>query len=92
MNLALDIKPISYIKANAAETLRRLKESKNPVVITQNGESAAVLLDVESYQEMSDAFGLLKLLEASEAEARAGEAADAADALAGIKARLGIDA
>lgn len=92
MNLALDIKPISYIKANAAETLRRLKESKNPVVITQNGESAAVLLDVESYQEMSDAFGLLKLLEASEAEARAGKAADAADALAGIKARLGIDA
>lgn len=92
MNLALDIKPISYIKANAAETLRRLKESKNPVVITQNGESAAVLLNVESYQEMSDAFGLLQLLEASEAEARAGKAADAADALAGIKARLGIDA
>jgi prevent-host-death family protein len=68
MNLKEDIKPISYIKTNAAQMLKRVNETRNPIVITQNGEARAVLLDTESYQEMLSAISILKLLSQSEKE------------------------
>lgn len=62
MNIKEDIRPISYIKANAAEILSQVNETHRPVYITQNGEAKAVLLDTESYEKMKKALGLLKLL------------------------------
>ncbi|AGL00606.1 type II toxin-antitoxin system Phd/YefM family antitoxin [Desulfoscipio gibsoniae] len=62
MNIKEDIRPISYIKANAAEILAQVNESHRPVYVTQNGEAKAVLLDTESYEKMKKALGLLKLL------------------------------
>lgn len=72
MNLKEDIKPISYVKANAAEVLKKVSETGNPMVITQNGESKAVLLDVGTYQSMVDALSLLKILSISEKEIEEG--------------------
>lgn len=66
MNLHSDIRPISFVKSNAAEMLRQVNESHNPIVITQNGEAEAVLLDTTSYQEMKDALGFMKLISQSE--------------------------
>ncbi len=66
MNLQSDIRPISYVKSNAAEMLRQVNESHNPIVITQNGEAKAVLLDTASFQEMKDALGIMKLISQSE--------------------------
>ena len=66
MNLREDIKPISYIKTNAADMLKRVNDTHNPIVITQNGEAKAVLMDTESYQEMRNSLGILKLLAESE--------------------------
>jgi prevent-host-death family protein len=40
------VKPISYLKANAAEVLAHLATEREPMVITQNGEAKAVLQDV----------------------------------------------
>ena len=48
INLKADIKPISYIKTNAADMMKYVNECRNPVIITQNGEARAVLLDIES--------------------------------------------
>jgi prevent-host-death family protein len=62
LNLKEDIRPISYIKTNAAEMLKRVNTTHNPIVITQNGEAKAVLLDTESYQDMRNSLGILKLL------------------------------
>lgn len=62
MNIKEDIRPISYIKANAAEILEQVNETHRPVYVTQNGEAKAVLLDTESYEKMKKAIGLLKLL------------------------------
>jgi len=56
------VKPISYLKSHAAEILRTLSESREPVVITQNGEARAVLQDVASYEETQETLALLKLL------------------------------
>ncbi len=68
MNLKEDIRPISYIKTNAAQILKRINETRNQIVITQNGEEKAVLLDTESYQEMLSTISILKLLSQSEKE------------------------
>ena len=56
------IKPISYLKANAAEVLENLREVREPLVITQNGEARAVLQDVASYEATQETLALLKLL------------------------------
>ena len=66
LNLAEDIKPISYVKSNAAKILKQIKEKNNPVVITQNGEAKAVLMDVRQYQRIFDTINLLKILSIGE--------------------------
>lgn len=62
MRFSSQVKPISYLKANAAEVLRQLAEKREPLVITQNGEAKAVLQDVASYEETQETRALLKIL------------------------------
>lgn len=66
MDIKEDIKPISYIKTNAADMLKRVNDTHHPIIITQNGEAKAVLLDTESYQSLINSIGVLKLLSQSE--------------------------
>ncbi len=89
LNLKEDIKPISYIKTNAADMMRYVSDVKNPVVITQNGEAKAVLVDIESYQSIKDAFTLMRLLQLSEKEMERGHSRKAGDVFAEIEKRLG---
>ena len=62
MKLSSQIKPISYLKANAAEIVRSLGESREPMIITQNGEAKVVMQDIASYEEMQETLALLKIL------------------------------
>jgi len=62
MKYSTQIKPISYLKANAAEIVRELAEQRKPLVITQNGEAKAVIQDVASYEETQETMALLKIL------------------------------
>ncbi|GBE46871.1 phd_YefM [bacterium BMS3Bbin12] len=62
MKYSTQIKPISYLKANAAEIMRELSEQRRPLVITQNGEAKAVIQDVVSYEETQETLALLKIL------------------------------
>jgi prevent-host-death family protein len=62
MKYATRIKPISYVKANAAELIRELGENREPLVITQNGEAKAVMQDVASYEATQETLALLKIL------------------------------
>ena len=66
INLKEDIKPISYIKTNAADMIDYINDHKNPIIVTQHGEARGVLLDVESYQNMINALSILKILQVSE--------------------------
>lgn len=72
MNITSDIKPVTYLKLRAADLLRQINETRRPVIITQNGEPRAVLQDPESYENMRNAIGLLKLISAGEADIREG--------------------
>ena len=60
MRYSTQIKPISYVKAHAAELLDRITEEREPIIITQNGEARAVLMDVHSYEEAQETMALFK--------------------------------
>ncbi|MDR1015600.1 MAG: type II toxin-antitoxin system Phd/YefM family antitoxin [Coriobacteriales bacterium] len=83
-----DIKPISYIKTNAADMLAYINESKSPIVITQNGEARGVMLDIDSYQKMTDALILMRLIERSEADTESGATRGHAQVCAALEEKL----
>ena len=62
MKLSSQIKPISYLKAHAAEIIRQLAEQREPLIITQNGEAKVVIQDVQSYEQAQETLALLKIL------------------------------
>jgi len=62
VNIADGIRSISYVKSHTAEVMKHLEEKNNPMVITQNGEAKAVLMDVKQYQKIIDTVNLLKIL------------------------------
>jgi len=68
-----DVKPITYMKTHAAELVSTVQQTRNPVVITQNGEPKAVVVDVETYQKTQDALMMLKLIAQSEDQFRKGQ-------------------
>jgi prevent-host-death family protein len=69
INLVQDLKSISYVKAHITEVVNYVEDSRSPVVITQNGEAKAVLVDIESYEKTIHAINLSKLLHVSEKSA-----------------------
>lgn len=73
MRYSQQIKPISYLKANAAEVLTNLAESGMPMVITQNGEAKAVIQDVRSYEQTQETLALLKILALGQQQIEANE-------------------
>ncbi len=72
MRLSSQVRPISYLKANAAEVLADLADTRQPMVITQNGEAKAVLQDVDSFEQAQETLALLKLLALGQQDIDAG--------------------
>ena len=62
MRYSTQVKPISYLKANAAEVLDKLAENRQPLIITQNGEARAVIQDLATYENTQETLALLKIL------------------------------
>ena len=81
MKYSTRIKPISYVKANAAELIRELGEKREPLVITQNGEAKAVMQDVASYEATQETLALLKILALGRRQAEDGKTVPAAAAI-----------
>jgi prevent-host-death family protein len=81
------VKPISYVKANAADLIRELAENREPLVITQNGEATAVMQDVASYEATQETLALLKILALGRRQIEEGEAIPLAEAARRLRAR-----
>jgi prevent-host-death family protein len=62
MKYSTQVKPISYLKSHAAEIVKNISESREPMLITQNGEAKLVVMDVRSYEENEQTLALLKVL------------------------------
>ena len=85
MNISKDIKPITYLKSKAPDLLKQINETHRPVVITQNGEPRAVLQDPESYENMRNAIGILKLISQGEQDVKDGKSKSQEEVLADVE-------
>lgn len=85
MKYSTQIKPISYLKANAAEIVRELAAQRRPLVITQNGEAKAVLQDIASYEEAQETLALLKILALGNRQIEEGRTVPAKNAIKRIR-------
>jgi prevent-host-death family protein len=84
MKVSKDIKPITYLKSMASDLFRQINETHRPVIITQNGEARAVLQDPESYENMRNAIGLLKLVCLGEDEVAKGQSLSQEEVFANV--------
>ena len=87
MRYSSQVKPISYLKANAAELLDQLTEQRQPLVITQNGEAKAVLQDLASFEETQETLAMLKLLALGNKDVEQGKVKDIAAVVSSLKAK-----
>ena len=81
-----NIKPISYLKANAAEVLNHLAETREPFLITQNGEAKAVMQDIASYESTQETLALLKILALGNREIEEGLVTPVTDVMRRLRA------
>ena len=72
MNFVKAIEPVTTLKSKSAELVRRARETRQPIIITQNGKATAVLQDVETYQRQREALMLLKYLARGDRDHRRG--------------------
>ncbi len=89
MKFSSQIKPISYLKAHAAEIVRSLPEQGQPLVITQNGEAKAVIQDITSYEQSQETLALLKILALGNRQIDEGKVQPAGEAIQRLRERAG---
>ena len=89
MKISADIKPVTQLKAHAADLLKQVNETHRPIVITQNGEPRAVLQDPESYENMRNAIGLLKLISQGEEDINSGNTIPQDEVFANLEKLIG---
>lgn len=88
MKLSTHIKPISYLKANAAEVIRNFETDSTPLIITQNGEAKCVVQDIKSFEEVQETLALLKLLALSKQQIEDGKLVEISDVRAHFAKKL----
>jgi prevent-host-death family protein len=89
MTLFSQIKPVSYLKAHAAEILRNMGERREPLVITQNGEAKVVMQDIESYERTQETLALLKILALGNRQIEEGKVKPAGDVIKRLRRHQG---
>ncbi len=87
MRYSTQVKPISFLKAHAAEVLTTLSEKREPLIITQNGEAKAVLQDVASFEATQETLALLKVLALGNEEVGAGRVKPIGEVISRLKAK-----
>ena len=88
MLLSESVKPISYIKAHAAEVLDGIAKTRSPVIITQNGHAKAILQDLRSYEEVQETLAMLKIVAAGEKAVNEGRIKPIDEAFAEVQRRV----
>jgi prevent-host-death family protein len=90
MRVSEDIVPISAFKAQAAQLLKRAARTGQPVVVTQNGKAAGVLLSPAEYDRLTERRAFLEGIERGLADVRAGRTVSQEEAVATLKKRFGL--
>jgi prevent-host-death family protein len=88
VKLSRSVKSISYLKQHTADAVREVREGNRPLVITQNGEAKAVLVDIVEFEQSQESFALLKMLAQSKESYQQGKYKPANKALADVRKNL----
>lgn len=83
-----DIQPVTEFRANAAQIIEQVQATGEPVILTQHGRSAAVLIDVESYEAMIDELALFRDVRIAEEQVAAGKGSSHTAVAKKLRARL----
>lgn len=89
MNYSESIKPVSYVKVNIAKIIRQLNEGQEPMIVTQNGEAKAVVIDIKQYEQMQETLAILQMIAQGDKSLAEGEYRPAKDAFRELKNRMG---
>lgn len=73
MRLSEQIKPISYFKDNAAKAITEMTATREPLIITQNGEATCVIQDIKSDEDVRNTLALLKIVAMGRQQIEAGK-------------------
>ena len=68
-----DIQPLSTFRANVASFVDQVRQSRRPLVLTQHGQSAAVLLGAADYEALIEELEVLRDITLSERELAEGK-------------------
>lgn len=83
-----EIIPVTDLRQDASAVLKRVRTSKDPLIITRRGRAAAVMLSVSAYERSEQERQILELLARGEKEIAAGKGYDLDDVLAEADTRL----
>lgn len=88
MKLEEDIQSITTLKTRAPDLLDQINSTRRPIIITQSGCARGVLQDPESYEQMCQAMGLLKLVAQGEQDVREGRLISQKDVFKALRKRF----
>jgi prevent-host-death family protein len=83
-----DIRPVTEFRANASAVLDQLEATQRPVILTQHGRSAAVLLGVNAYEALVEELALLRDIKTAEAQVARGQTRSHAATAKRLRAKL----
>ncbi len=89
IQIADSIIPLADFKAQASRLFRRLREEQRPLIITQNGKPAAVLITPEEFDRMEERNRFLEAVREGLADSAAGRLIDDEELGAELDAQLG---
>ena len=85
------IKPISYLKAHASEIIRDVSNNQKTMIITQNGEAKAALIDIKEYEQTQESIAMLKLIAQGKRNIVEGKFRPVKDAFRDLRSRIEKD-
>ena len=91
MKLSQDLKPVSYVKNHMAEVIRKLNESQGTMIITQNGEAKAALIDIHAYEDLQETLAMLEMIAQGNNKLAEGRYRTADEVLKEFEQRIGKD-
>lgn len=85
IDLVHDVMPLSEFRNSLTECVARTRRTHRPILVTQNGKSATVMLAVEDFECLRETFELAEDIRVSEAEIERGEVMTTAEVEASLK-------
>ena len=68
-----DIRPVTEFRANAAQFIDQVRETCEPIILTQHGRGVAALIDLETFEAMIEDIELLRDIRTARAQVAGGE-------------------